>query len=133
MYKNIDVSYTDGDGQAHHLIHSLPETEITDGVNAFREYAALVYEGSDRATFAQIDIIYVERPLTSLSELGPNLWWPSPADTAPELNSYVTDTYDSVLILWPQTNFNRATNPFILGFGHGSIPLVGWGDLWHSC
>lgn len=118
VYKNIDVSYTDGDGQARHLTHSLPETEITDGVNAFREYAALVYEGSDRATFAQIDIIYVDRPLSSLSALGPNLWWPSPADTAPELNSYVPDTYDSVLVLWPQTNFSTGQQiPSYWGLG----------------
>lgn len=105
VYKNIDTDYTDGNGQTQHLTHTLSATEIENGVSAFRQYPALAHTLSDSESFVQYDIVYVDRPLTSVTSLGTNLWWPSPTDTREELDIYVSNNYDSVLVLWPQTNF----------------------------
>lgn len=105
VYKNIDVDYTDSDGVSRHLTYTMPQTEIADGVFSFRRHAMLAHEYSNKESFVQYDIVYVDRPLTSLTSLGANLWWPSPTDTRPELDAYVPQNYDSVLVLWPQTNF----------------------------
>lgn len=105
VYKSIDADYTDMNGVSRHLTHTMPSLEIEDGVAAFRRYVALVHDGSNAESFVQYDIVYVDRPLTSLTSLGTNLWWPSPTDTHIELSAYVPQNYDSALVLWPQTNF----------------------------
>ncbi|MBX3056703.1 MAG: hypothetical protein KF770_09550 [Anaerolineae bacterium] len=121
VYKNIDSDYTDSQGTTQHLTYTLSETEIADGVFAFRRYAALAHNGSNAEAFVQYDIIYVDRPLTTLTLLGENLWWPSPTDTEPELDAYIPQNYDSVFVLWPQTNFATGQQiPSYWGLGMGT-------------
>lgn len=118
VYTSIDADYTDSSGTPQHLTYTMSQTEISDGVFAFRRYVSLAHSLSNTEAFIQYDIIYVTRPITSLTSLGTNMWWPSPSDTRQELDSFAPPgKYDSVLILWPQSNPNTGQ----------SIPSAGWG------
>ena len=118
VYSSIDTDYTDGSGASQHLTYTMSQTEISDGVNAFRRYASLTHNLSNAEAFVQYDIFYITRPIDTLTSMGTNMWWPSPSDTRQELDLYAPPgKYDSVLVLWPQSNPDTGQ----------SIPSGGWG------
>ncbi len=67
-----------------------------------------------------VDITYtvrhITRPLTSLTHMGGPNYWPSPQDVFPELSKYAPD-YDSVFVLWPQSEMSTGRQ----------VPSGGWG------
>lgn len=119
VYPNIDADYTDTDGTSRHLIYTMSAAEVEDGVHAFRQYPAIAHDLSDQETFVTYRIVYVDRPITSLSPLGNDSYWPSPDDVRTELDRYAPpgSLYDSVFVLWPQANLTTGQQ----------IPCYGWG------
>jgi hypothetical protein len=117
-YRSIDVSYIDHDGTLKHLTHTLPDAEIEKATWAFQHFPDLVYGCSQGQARVEPEIRYVDRPLTSLTSMGPSLYWISPDDIRPELARYApAGTTDSILVLWPQTHFTTGQQ----------IPSGGWG------
>ncbi len=118
IYRHIDVSFIDTYDRTSYLCHSLYKHEEAKATWAFRRFPGLVYDCSDQQTLVLYDVVYIDRPLTSLSHLNEKLYWISPEDTQPELETYVSSgAYDSVMILWPQSNYKRGLQ----------IPTGGWG------
>ena len=117
VYPSIDAAFTDTDGTPKRLTYSMAPSEIGDAEQAFRQYAALAYTLSNGEVFIEPTIVHVNRPITTLTAMGTNLYWPSPVDTKTEIDRVApADKYDSILVLWPQTN--SATGQ--------SIPSSGW-------
>lgn len=107
VYRSIDADYTDTEGTPRHFTYTLTQREVQDAVWSFRQFASIANEFSNGEVIILYDIIHITRPLTSLTLMGPNLWWPSPNDTRQELDQYAPPgTYDSILVLWPQTDFS---------------------------
>jgi hypothetical protein len=116
IFDSIDVVYLDSGGRQRHFKYSLKREELDTALRSFRQFPALAKECS--CGLANIDhrLAYADRPLTSLTSMGASGYWPSPADTAPELERFAPG-YDSVFIFWPQNDAIR----------HRKIPTAGWG------
>jgi hypothetical protein len=118
VYHSIDTDYTDSSGLPCHLTYTMPLTEVLDGLKAFQQYASIAHDFSNAEALVKYDVMHITRPITSLTAMGTNLYWASPSDTRQELDLYApTGAYDSVLVLWPQTNFSTGQQ----------IPSGGWG------
>jgi hypothetical protein len=91
--------------------HRLTEPEVEWALASFRGLPLLVSACSEGAAALKHDIVHCQKPLTSLTKWGDNLWWPSPADTQQDFRS----GYHSVFVLWPQNQ------------GDSHVPCGGWG------
>jgi hypothetical protein len=117
-YRSIDADYTDSSGMPQHLTMTMPDDELLDGQYMFRQFPALADDYSQHNALVDYDVVFVDRPITTLTSMGTNLYWPSPDDTRSELDALAPPgTYDSVLVYWPQTNHST---------GEG-VPSGGWG------
>ncbi|MCB0129353.1 MAG: peptidoglycan DD-metalloendopeptidase family protein [Caldilineaceae bacterium] len=117
VYKSIDVDYTNPDGYADHLAHTLSREEILAALRSFRASAGLAHRLSNQEALVRYTVMHVDRPLDSLTQVG-DWYWPSPSDTETELDLYAPPgAYDSVAVLWPQNDQSTGQ----------SIPSGGWG------
>ncbi len=92
--------------------------EITDALASFAQFPALAHECSQGEVVVTTTVTHIDRALTSLTEMGQGLYWPSPTDTKPELDAFaLPGSFDSVFVLWPQNN------PMTGSF----VPSGGWG------
>ena len=115
VYRRIDFV---GRSQGRSFRHSLSDVEVEDAIESFRHFPELVTELTHGLVVIECDMVSVERSLVTLTAIGPDQYWPSPDDTRPELDSFAPrDRYDSVFVLWPQTDFSAGL----------SIPSAGWG------
>lgn len=105
-------------GLAQPFVHTLPYAEIQDAVESFCQFPLLVTELTQGRVNIEFEIVPAERRLNTMTEMGSDLYWPSPDDTRPELDTLAPPgRYDSVFIHWPQSNFSTGR----------SIPSGGWG------
>jgi hypothetical protein len=110
------------------FLHTLSDVEIGDAVASFRQFPLMVKELTHSSVDIESEIVPAERSLTTLTEMGPGQYWPSPDDTRLELDTFApAGRYDSVFILWPQSDFTTGR----------SIPSGGWGlaiaaDAWSN-
>lgn len=123
VYRHTDVDYVDLDGQRKHLTATMPAEDARLMVESFRHltHRGVVYDYSGQVGELEAEVVYVNRPLTTLTPIGDG-YWPAPDDTRPEVNAYAPPgAYDSVLILW------QASHPTT----DQSIPSPGWGlGMW---
>ena len=118
VYPRIDVRVQKRFGIARRFVHELPPSEIEEAVDSFRSFPALVDNLTDKTARVEYDIVTSERTLSTLTPLGRGAWWPSPNDTARELETCeVVAKYNSVFVFWPQNNLQAGT----------SIKSGGWG------
>ena len=98
--------------------YSLSDAEVEDAIESFRHFPELVTELTHGLVVIEFEIISAERSLTTLTATGPDQYWPSPDDTRPELETLAPPyRYDSVFVLWPQSNLATGA----------SIRAAGWG------
>ena len=98
--------------------HTLSAEEIEDAVGSFRQFPVLAMELTEGRVQIESEIVSAERSLTTLTQMGPEQYWPSPDDTRLELDTFAPPgRYDSVFVLWPQNNFASGR----------SLPSGGWG------
>ena len=100
------------------FVHTLSDAEVEDAVGSFRQFPLLVKELTHGLVKIEFEIVSAERKLTTLTQMGPEQYWPSPDDTRPELDTLApAGRYDSVFVLWPQSDLVTGR----------SIPSGGWG------
>jgi hypothetical protein len=118
IYSSIDVRVRFDSGQADHFRHMMSDQELNDALNSFERFPSLVIDLTGGRAKIEYDIKHSERRLLSLTRMGPDLFWPSPADTKPELDKFApSGKYASVFVLWPQHDLLRGI----------SIASGGWG------
>ncbi|MDX2273228.1 MAG: hypothetical protein NW237_14945 [Cyanobacteriota bacterium] len=123
-YGAIDVSYRTEAGKRQHFRHRLAQGEIDKATQTFRRLPRLAWQASQGDAHVVADVIYCDRPLTSLTSMGSGRYWISPDDVRPEWHRYGNKHhYDSVFVLWPQSNLRT---------GEG-IPSGGWGLAIGAC
>lgn len=127
VYRNTDADYVDIDGVTKHLTATMPPDQVTNMVNTFLNlpHRAMVYDYSDQLGELEAHVEVIDTPLTTLDSAGANGYWPSPANTAKELDQYgPPGLYDSVLVFWqpsnPDTGQSVPINAFGLGYWGGN-------------
>jgi hypothetical protein len=84
---------------------------VMDGVRSFRNFPVLVEELTSRRTSVSYEIHAACRPLTSLTRMREDMYWPSPDDTRKDIERFASEGfYDSLFILWPQQNLIDGTS-----------------------
>jgi hypothetical protein len=120
VYDAIDVQIWNRAGDSQRFVHSLTDREVRDGVNSFQEFPKLVEELTSRRASVRYEIHRVERCLTSLTEMGQGMYWPSPDDTREEIDRLAAvGSFDCVFVLWPQNNLQDGTSVRSAGWGLG--------------
>jgi len=115
VYRRIDFL---AESTKARFAFTLSDAEIEDAIESFRHFPELVTELTHDLVFIESEIEAAQRSLTTLTETGSGQYWPSPDDTRPELDTLApSGRYDSVFVLWPQTNLTTGS----------SIPSAGWG------
>lgn len=118
IYCKIDVRYRTSWCRRKHFAHRLSEAELADAEDSFRHFPPLVEELTDGRASVDYGIVHVDAPLRSVSPISHGGFWPSPQDTVEELAVYARPgRFDSVFVLWPQTNLRTGRN----------VPSGGWG------
>src|SRR5256885_2587201 len=98
--------------------HLLREPDVAGAVRSFTHFPGLAADVSGGEAQVRHEVVRAGRPLTSLREMGPDVYWPSPSDTRPELDAWApAGAYDSVFVLWPLED--PATG--------ATVPSGGWG------
>lgn len=118
VYESISVAYPAGWWRSRQFACTLSQDEINDGVSSFQHFSSLVKDLSNGEAEVSYEIVYADRCLDSLTSMGGGKFWPSPDDTRQELDYFApAGKYDSVFVLWPQTNLKVGRR----------IPSGGWG------
>jgi hypothetical protein len=103
IYPSIDVRYRCHGKRSKRFVHALSEQEIRDAVDSFAQFPALVEELTSGRAGIEYQIHTIERELTSVTQIGQGMFWPSPDDTREEIDRFASaGTYDSIFVLWPQ-------------------------------
>ena len=120
VYDAIDVQIRNWSGSRQRFIHSLTDSEVRDGVSSFQQFPTLVEELTSRRASVQYEIYRVERRLTSLTQMGEGMYWPSPTDTREEIDRLApVGSCDSIFVLWPQNNLHDRSSVQSAGWGLG--------------
>jgi hypothetical protein len=115
IYRRIDFL---AESQKTRFVHALSDAELEHAIESFRRFPQLVAELTHDLIIIESEIAFSERILDTLTATGPGQYWPSPDDTRPELDTVAPPCrYDSVFILWPQSNLTTGS----------LIPSPGWG------
>jgi hypothetical protein len=120
VYDTIDVLIRHRKGRSHRFTHSLPDPEVRDGVDSFQQFPKLVEELTSGKASVRYEIHRVERCLASLTQLGDDMYWPSPTDVREAIDrNAVAGSFDSLFVLWPQNNLQDGTSVRSAGWGLG--------------
>ncbi len=118
IYTDINVRFGGNWFSGHTFRSQLSAREISDALESFNSFPALAHECSNSEVTVTTTFARSPHPLTSLTEMGDGLYWPSPTDTKSALDKFVPPgSFDSVFVLWPQNN--PETSRY--------IPSGGWG------
>ena len=118
IYSSIEVRYRYPGKRSKRFVHALSEQEIRDAVDSFAQFPALVEELTSGRAGIEYQIHPIERQLTSVTQIGQGMFWPSPDDTREEIDRFApAGSYDSIFVLWPQRDLA----------GDLSIQSGGWG------
>ena len=100
IYRNIDVDFQRY-GVPQHLTASMTESDVQKARVAVARLPTTTNEWSGGLAQVQQTVIEIDRPITSLSGLGSEYYWPSSNDTRQELDTYApAGAYDSVVVIW---------------------------------
>jgi hypothetical protein len=103
IYSSIDVRYRNHENRPKRFVHGLSEQEIRDAVDSFAQFPPLVEELTSGKAGIEYQIHSIERQLTSVTQIGQGIFWPSPDDTREEIDRFApAGSYDSIFVLWPQ-------------------------------
>lgn len=122
VYTHTSVEFADENGDIQSLVTTMPEWERARAVDSFRQAASLVHDYSDGHAILLYDVVYIERPLDSLTSLGAAGYWASPEDTRNEIDHFAPPgAYDSILVHWMQcdTETGRCVPSYGWGWGMG--------------
>lgn len=120
VYGATDVQFRYRAGSSQRFVHSLTDLEVRDGVSSFQQFPTLVEELTSRRASIQYEVHRAERCLTSLTQMGEDMYWPSPTDTREEIDRLAsTGSFDSIFVLWPQNNLLDGTSIRSTGWGLG--------------
>lgn len=123
IYDRIDATFGVDGKQRTHFANTLTDEEVRDGVESFRLFPELVGTLTSGAAKIEYDVAHAKQPLTTLSQIREKEFWPSPEDTREELRQIVPlGAYHSVLIYWPQHNFQTGRSVPSHAWGWGSGP-----------
>src|SRR5258708_23416353 len=118
IYSSIDVRYSYPGKRSKRFVHALSEPEIRDAVVSFAQFPTLLEELTSGRAGIEYQIHSIERPLTSVTQIGQGMFWPSPDDTREEIDRLApAGSYDSIFVPWPQRDLAADL----------SIPSGGWG------
>ena len=118
IYTGIDVRLRHRSRRSLHFAYVLSDREVEDGVSSFQRFPALVEELTSGGARIEYDIKQAQRPLTSLTRVHKNTYWPSPDDTREEIDRFAAPgSFDSIFVLWPQHSL----------IDEGSVPSDAWG------
>ena len=123
VYRRIDVRIPAAGFPQDRFVNELTAGEMEDALNSFRAFPRLAEELSNGEASVTYQTMMVDEPLTSVTPLRENSFWPSPDDTRKELDAFAhAGRHDSVFVLWPQTNFSSGVQIPCLGWGLGMEP-----------
>ena len=98
--------------------YALPSGEIQKAEWSFGHYPPLARECSGGLADITSDIVYVDRPISSLTSLDYGSYWVSPSDVGREIRIYAPPgAYDSIFVHWPQSDLKNKAR----------VPSPGWG------
>jgi hypothetical protein len=118
IYPSIDVRYGNQRKRVKRFAYALTEQEIQEAIESFQRFPWLVEELTSASAGIEFQIIRIDSPLTSVTPLGQETYWPSPDDTRAEIEQFApAGRCDSIFVLWPQRNLIDGT----------FIPSGGWG------
>src|ERR1700751_1226655 len=118
IYPSIDVRYGNRQKRLKRFAYTLTGLEIEDAIESFQRFPWLVEELTSERAGIEFQIIRIDRPLTSVTLLGQESYWPCPDDTRAEIERFAPPgSYDSIFVLWPQQNFVDGA----------FVPSGGWG------
>ena len=118
IYTEINVRFGGHWFSRHTFKSQLTAREISDALESFAHFPALAHECSQGEVCITTTIAHSPHPLTSLTEMGDGLYWPSPTDTKRDLDEFAPPgSFDSVFVLWPQNN--PQTGAFVRTSGWG--------------
>jgi len=120
IYDSIDVWLRDRSRKPQHFTHVLTDKEVQDGIMSFEQFPALVEDLTSGRAGIRHEIHRIGRPLTSLTHIENEMYWPSPTDTRKEIDRLaVPGTLDSIFVFWPQHNLRDGTSIRSAGWGLG--------------
>jgi hypothetical protein len=120
VYDTIDVRVVDRSGISERFSHSLTDAEVSDGIGSFQQFPGLVAQLTSRKVSVQYEIQEVKKVLTSLTQMGEGMYWPSPADTRLEIDRFAAPgSVESIFVLWPQQNLKDRRSISSAGWGLG--------------
>jgi hypothetical protein len=104
VYASTDFSFTDGDGNAHHVIATMSDEEKSRAESSasyfFQTDVPLLTSGYMSPTAT------IRFPTQSLSDLEESCgYWPSPNSTAADLDP----AFDSVIVIWKSSGIDQTT------------------------
>lgn len=118
VYRELDVKLDLGGWRRRRFHHLATSEGIEEALASFRGFPDLVTQLTNGVARVEIDIVESDRLLTSLTRESSTRFWPSPADTEPEIDEVApAGEYDSVFIFWPQHDYVGLT----------SVPSDAWG------
>ena len=122
VYRRIDVRLPE------RFAHALSDEEVATGVESFLSFPPLARRLSGGEAVVEAEVANVDRALDSLTDMGERRWWPSPADTRPELDRLAPPgAYDSVFVLWPQRDLVSGAHVATGGWGL-AIAAADWSN-----
>jgi hypothetical protein len=122
-YRRIDVRFTPGRFRKRHFAHELSSVELEDALDSFRAFPALAHVLSEGEASVTHEIVVLEEPLSSVTRLAEQSYWPSPEDTRADLDRYAPrGRFDSIFILWPQRNLSTGAAVPCPAWGYGCGP-----------
>lgn len=70
VYHNTDVDYIDEEGEPQHLTTSMTAVQMATALRSFRQMASIAHDFSNGEAIIEYDIVYIDRPVDSLTLLG---------------------------------------------------------------
>jgi hypothetical protein len=120
IYDSIDVQIRHRSGNSRRFVYSLTGPEVRDAVGSFQQFPTLVEELTSGRASVRYEIHPVKRCLTSLTQMGEGMHWPSPTDAREEIDRIAAPgSFDSLFVLWPQNNSQDGTSVRSAGWGLG--------------
>jgi hypothetical protein len=118
IYVNLNVQLPGSWFARQSFQSQLAPRDIRDALHSFEAFPALARACSQGEVDVALTVARIERPLTSVTEMGAGMYWPSPTDTREELDELAPPgAFDSIFVLWPQTDPKTGA----------TIPSGGWG------
>src|SRR5258708_36359328 len=84
LYRRIELR---PQARSQPFVHTLSDAGVEDAVGSFRQCPLLGMELTHGLVQIEFEIVSARRKLTTLTQMGPAEYWPSPAATRPDRSS----------------------------------------------